>query len=141
MLCSFFLKKVPFLTISDAALIFKIRSWIPPDSLFHTHCNVTTDLSEVTAPPHTFKLGSSFFGQVCHRNIFVSNIFFISCLVVPLGHYWGNSFTHPMFITGFCHIWPVGDREPYKVGPLNLAECLVGFKTETFQFTHKALSY
>ena len=61
------------------------------------------------------------------------NIFFNCYLAAPrptLGHYRGDSLTHPMLITAFfLHFRPEGHREPRnEVGYLSLAERLVGFE-------------
>ena len=75
------------------------------------------------------------------ENIFFGNILYgvFNCyLAVPkptLGHYWGGSVTHPMLITELLHVRPKSHREPHnEVGSLSLAERLLGFELETFQF-------
>ena len=65
--------------------------------------------------------------------------FFFNCyLAAPrptLGHYRGDSLTHPILITAFLHIRPEGHREPRsEVGSLGPAERLVGFEPGTFRF-------
>ena len=74
------------------------------------------------------------------------NIFFNCYLAAPrptLGHYRGDSLTHPMLITAFfLHFRPEGHREPRnEVGYLSLAERLVGgLNRETFRFLLQRLN-
>ena len=64
--------------------------------------------------------------------------FFNYYLAVPwptMDHSQGDSLTNLMLITWIYWFWPKGHREPCnKVGSLSPAECLMGFKPETFWF-------
>ena len=52
-----------------------------------------------------------------------------------LGHSWGSSLINLMLITAFVQFRPEGHREPHnEIGPFSLAERLVGFELETFEF-------
>ena len=52
-----------------------------------------------------------------------------------LGHSWRDNLTNPMLITAFVQIWPQHRREPCNdVASLSLAEYLVGFELDAFQF-------
>ena len=73
--------------------------------------------------------------------------FFFNCyLAAPwptLGHYRGDSLTHPMLITAgfFLHFRPEGHREPHnEVGSLSPAKHLVGFELRTFRFLLQQLN-
>ena len=75
-----------------------------------------------------------FLGKVSY----VCNSFFNFFLAAPrptLGHCRGDSLTHPMLITAFYLVQPVGHREPRgKVGALSPAERLAAFELGTFRF-------
>ena len=80
-----------------------------------------------------------FFFLYIHSLLLLENNFFFNCyLAAPrptLGHYRGDSLTHPMLITAFLHFRPEGHREPRsKVGSLSPAEHLVGFEPGIFRF-------
>ena len=66
------------------------------------------------------------------------SIIFNCYLAAPrptLGHYRGDSLTHPMLITVCLHIRPECHRDPRSgVGFLSPAERLVGFEPGTFRF-------
>ena len=63
------------------------------------------------------------------------------CPTANLGHYRGDSFTHPTLITPFVKFLPEGHREPRgEVGSLSPAEHLVGFEPDTFQFLSRGLN-
>ena len=86
--------------------------------------------------------------QAVHTNHWKTALLFIffNCyLAAPrptLGHYQGDSLTHPMLIIAFfLHFQPEGHREPRnKVGSLSPAERLVGFELGTFQFLLQCLN-
>ena len=64
---------------------------------------------------------------------------FLSCYLASpqptLGYYWGYSLTHPVWITAFLHFRPKDYwMSCNEVGPLSLADCLVGFEWGTFWF-------
>ena len=65
-------------------------------------------------------------------------IFLTAFLAAPrptLSRCQGSSLTHLMLVTVFLHVRPEGHQEPHKeVEALSLAEDLVGFELETFQF-------
>ena len=72
--------------------------------------------------------------------------FFFNCyLTAPrptLGHYRGDSLTHPMLITAFFYIFDpkVTGSLVARVGSLSPAERLVGFEPGTFRFLLQRLN-
>ena len=71
--------------------------------------------------------------------------FFFNCyLAAPrptLGHYRGDSLTHPMLITAFFYIFdPVTGSLVTRLGPLSPAEHLVGFEPGTFRLLLQRLN-
>ena len=68
--------------------------------------------------------------------IFICFIFLNFCLSAPrptLGHYQGDSLTHPVLTTAFQQFQPEGYREPLiEVG--SLAERLARLELRTFRF-------
>ena len=70
-----------------------------------------------------FSLNSSFFN------------FCLAALWPTLGHYQGDSLTHPVLITAFGQFQPVGHCKPHsKVKTLSPAEDLARFELGTLQF-------
>ena len=70
--------------------------------------------------------------------------FFLNCyLAAPrpaLGHYRGDSLTHPMLISAFLHFWLKSHQEPHnEAGSLSQVMHMVGFELGTFWFLLKCL--
>ena len=71
--------------------------------------------------------------------------FYFNCyLAAPqsiIGHYWGDSLTHPILVTAFSHFWPKGHREPRnEVESINSAARQVGFEPGAFRFWLRRLN-
>ena len=69
------------------------------------------------------------------RKISVSISIHFFFLFSTMGHYRGDSLTHPMLITALSHFQPDDNGESRSVvGSLSLAKHLVEFELESFRF-------